>query len=66
MVTTQKFSFKRGQKIHLDEIYYIQGLANDWFEEDYSCDRPGASRVGLTDYLVVTKDIEFIIKVKTK
>lgn len=61
------YKFKKGQKIHLDEIYNIQGLASDWFEEDYSPDRgPGSSRRGLTDNLVVTKNIKFTIIIEEK
>ena len=65
MTTTQVYSFKKGQKIHLDEIYMIQGLDNNWFEEDYSV-KNSTSRMGLTDNLVVTKDIKFTIKITTK
>ena len=65
MTETIKYKFKKGQKVHLDEIYNIQGLAPDWFEEDYSRDVP-PSRTGLTDHLIITKDIEFTIKIKTK
>lgn len=65
-IEVTKYKFKKGQKVHLDEIYNIQGLAFDWFTEDFSAHNSKDSRKGMTDYLVITKDIEFEIKVKTK
>jgi hypothetical protein len=65
MKTKQVYAFKRGQKVHLDEIYMIQGLDNDWFEEDYSTTGAG-SRKGLTDFLIITKDIKFTIIIESK
>jgi hypothetical protein len=35
MTTTTTFRFKKGQQLHLDEIYDIQGLAGGhWWERD--------------------------------
>lgn len=66
MTSTQIYTFKKGQKVHLDEIYMIQGLDSDWFEEDFTADDSEYSRKGLTDHLVITKDIKFTIKITTK
>ena len=40
--TTETHKFKRGQKLHLDEIYHIQGLADGkWWTSDDPNDDDG-------------------------
>lgn len=61
MTEKTKYKFKQGQKLHLDQIYTIQGIENDsgqWWEHD---DKDNES-----DDITVTQDIEITITVKTK
>ena len=56
MQSTEKFKFTKGQRIHLDDIYNIQGLGTDdgeWWESDKDDG----------DELVVIQDIEIIITI---
>lgn len=54
----QKFNFKKGQLIHLDTIYDIQGLAGgDWWEH---CDND------IGDDLIITKNVSITITWETK
>lgn len=62
-VTKQVYKFKKGQRVHLDEIYMIQGLAGGWFEEERTSERKGAGT--LTDNLVITRDIKFTILIES-
>jgi len=62
--TEQKFEFRKGQKLHLDDIYDIQGLAEgDWWEVDYT--DPGNNGDENGDFIVITKSIDITIRAKT-
>jgi len=57
-MTTEKYTFKKGVKKHLDDIYNIQGIANgDWW--DHIDDNNG-------DDIIITRDITIIIKYNSK
>ena len=65
MTNSKKYKFKRGQEIHLDRIYQIQGIGDDipgigqwWKHKD-------ADQGGDSDELIVTQDIEIEITVRT-
>ena len=57
---SEKHVFKKGQKLHLDDVYHIQGLGyatvGHWWEHDgeYEDD----------DNIIITKDIEIQITIK--
>lgn len=51
--------FKKGDHIHLDQIYDIQGLGGgDWWESDGTEGEDG-------DNLIITKDIKITVIVET-
>jgi len=58
----QKYKFKKGQKLHLDQIYMVQGLAVDiignWWEYENGLEA--------SNELVVTQNVEFEIIIKDK
>lgn len=60
MKHTNTYKFRKGQKLHLDEIYDIQGLGHEvvgkWWEPD---DGNGGEEV------TITKDVEFTVTVRT-
>jgi hypothetical protein len=56
----EKYKYKKGQKLHLDQIYIIQGLgSNDWWESLIS----GSNTKSPSDDIIITKDIEIEIKI---
>ena len=60
-----KFQFKRGQQVHLDDIYIIQGLFSEL--EWWQAIDPSDAKLGDQEELVtITRDIEITIMVKTK
>lgn len=60
METTEKHSFKKGQQMHLDEIYDIQGLADgDWWDFEGE-----VGIFGPDDDIKIVEDIEITITVK--
>jgi len=51
----EKYSFKKGQRLHLDHIYLIQGIGgNDWWEP---IEEGG-------DNIIITQDIKIKIEYK--
>lgn len=59
--STETYSFTKGQKVHLDDIYFVSGLAGgDWWDPDkesptYTGDDGG------DDDLIITRDINIEI-----
>ena len=52
-MTTEQYKFTKGQRLHLDDIYFIQGLAGgNWWEPD---DKEGS------DSITITKDVKIRI-----
>jgi len=63
-VTTTKevYRFKKGEKKHLDDIYFIQSLGENWW--DYiNC---GNSRTAPSDDIIIRKDVTITITITMK
>lgn len=53
IVKIEKYKFKKGQQLHLDEIYTVQGLAGgDWWDAEEDAG----------DYVIVTRDVSIEIR----
>jgi hypothetical protein len=60
MKLTETHKFRKGEKIHLDEIYAIQGLAGgQWWQREDGEDE-------LSDDLIITETITITITVDRK
>lgn len=59
--TTLTYRFRKGEQYHLDEIYEINGIANEhnWWKADDPSDESGTSGEEIT----ITKNIEIKITV---
>ena len=58
MKITKVFEFKRGQKITLDDIYYIQGFIDDCWKHKDNDD--------LSEDIVITKGFKIIVIVEKR
>lgn len=60
MIRKDEYKYKKGQKIHLDEIYGIAGLFNgDWFSQIDPHDAKPFDRD--EEEITITRDVHFII-----
>lgn len=62
--TVQTYEFKRGQKLSLDDIYFVQGLAGgDWWDAPDPLDRPdGKDR---SEEVTIKRSIRITIIIET-
>ena len=57
----QKYKFKKGQELHLDVIYAVQGLCGgDWWESHVEVGKPPKNGKAEED-LIISRDIQFEI-----
>ena len=59
-MSIKTYTFKKGQKLHLDTIYDIQALGNgDWWETyDDGCEGWEDG-----DEIIITRDVKIVIKI---
>jgi hypothetical protein len=64
LITTEKYKFKKGQVLHLDDIYLIQGLGDGkWWD---ASDPHSENDIDRGEIVTIVEDIEFTIKIKRK
>lgn len=60
-ITVEKYKYKKGQKLHLDDIYLIQGLGDGkwWDASD-----PHSNDTEQGEKVTIIEDIEITITIK--
>lgn len=66
-IQTTTYKFKRGQRVSLDQIYTIQGLAGgDWWDKADDDGKPSRDyEFDLSEECIITRNIEITITVKS-
>jgi hypothetical protein len=60
MRTVEIYKFRKGQKLRLDTIYFIQAIGKDWW--DYA--KPAAAGEAPGEDIIITKDIKITIVIE--
>lgn len=60
---TEKYEFRKGEKLHLDTIYDIQALAGgDWWDHIFTTNIDGNEAP--SDEVLITRDVTIFIRWK--
>lgn len=59
------YQFRKGQRLHLDDIYHIQGMGSGWWEKTGD-DLPEYDKdeIDLSESIVITRDVKITITVE--
>lgn len=54
-ISKKEYAFKKGQVLHMNEIYLISGLGDDWWEAD-----DPSEKTRNEEMVTITRDIEIM------